>query len=139
MSIAPESTVRPRGAAPSAAAFDPRSHWSILWSPGRAADRCSRGGGGGPVRRGGNAAGDGLRGARKIIEGTGVLVFLIGVGGTIDHLWHQPFPGIVLNSFNRFVVPNTGLFQEHALFANPAVAVLGAALVLAAGSPTRRR
>ncbi|MFV2195129.1 hypothetical protein [Nocardiopsis sp. LOL_012] len=77
---------------------------------------------------------------RKIIEGTGVLVFLVGVSGTIDHLWYQPFLGVVLNSFNRFVVPNVGPLQEHALFANLAVAVLGAALVLAAGAlATRRR
>ncbi|RKS07249.1 hypothetical protein DFP74_2913 [Nocardiopsis sp. Huas11] len=78
---------------------------------------------------------------RKILQGLGLLVFLIGVSGAIDHLWYQPFFGIVLNSFNRFVVPNVALLQEYALFANLAVAVLGGALILAmeALAPERRR
>lgn len=77
---------------------------------------------------------------RKILQGLGVLVLLIGVSGAIDHLWYQPLFGIVLNSFNRLVVPNVALLQEYALFANLAVAVLGGALVLAmeALAPERR-
>ncbi|KOX14212.1 hypothetical protein [Nocardiopsis sp. NRRL B-16309] len=77
---------------------------------------------------------------RKILQGLGLLVFLIGVSGAIDHLWYQPFFGIVLNSFNRLVVPNVSFLQEYALFANLAVAVLGGALILAmeALAPERR-
>ncbi|MCY9787202.1 hypothetical protein KIK06_25295 [Nocardiopsis sp. EMB25] len=77
---------------------------------------------------------------RKILQGTGALVFLIGVSGAIDHLWYQPFFGIVLNSFNRLVVPNVAFLQESALFANLAVAVVGAVMVLAAEAlaPGRR-
>ncbi|MFI6578437.1 hypothetical protein ACIBFB_21850 [Nocardiopsis sp. NPDC050513] len=77
---------------------------------------------------------------RKILQGTGVLVLLIGVSGAIDHLWYQPFFGVVLNSFNRFVIPNVALLSEYALFANLAVAVVGAVTVLAAEAlaPHRR-
>jgi hypothetical protein len=77
---------------------------------------------------------------RKILQGLGVLVLLIGVSGAIDHLWYQPFLGIVLNSFNRFVIPHVDLLREYALFANLAVAAVGGALVLAteALAPGRR-
>ncbi|OLT29342.1 hypothetical protein BJF83_12240 [Nocardiopsis sp. CNR-923] len=77
---------------------------------------------------------------RKILQSTGVLVLLIGLSGAIDHLWHQPFLGFVLNSFNRFVIPNVALLDEYALFANLAVGAVGVVMVLAAKAlaPQRR-
>ena len=77
---------------------------------------------------------------RKLLQGLGVLVFLLGVSGAVDHLWSQPVLGIVLNSFNRLVVQNVAVLQENALFANLGFAVCGAALVLAmaACAPSRR-
>jgi hypothetical protein len=68
---------------------------------------------------------------RKVIQGIGVLLFLVGVSGAVDHLWHQPFLGVVLNSFNRLVVPRVAAFEGHELLANLGVAALGAALALA--------
>ena len=78
---------------------------------------------------------------RKLLQGLGSLVFLVGVSGAIDHLWTQPVLGIVLNSFNRLVVQNVAPLQENALFVNLGFAACGAVLVLAmeALSPSRRR
>ncbi|WDZ90522.1 hypothetical protein [Nocardiopsis sp. HUAS JQ3] len=67
---------------------------------------------------------------RKVIQGVGVLLVLVGVSGAVDHLWYQPFLGVVLNSFNRFVVPNVAAFEGYELLANLCVAAAGAALVL---------
>ncbi|WP_150246070.1 hypothetical protein [Nocardiopsis quinghaiensis] len=67
---------------------------------------------------------------RKVIQGVGVLLLLVGVSGAVDHLWAQPFLGVVLNSFNRFVVPHVALFEGYEVLANLGVAAAGAALVL---------
>lgn len=56
---------------------------------------------------------------------------LQGVSGAIDHLAVQPFFGPLLNLFNRQVVARVDLLAGHALFANLALAVLGAAVVVA--------
>ncbi|WP_017573824.1 hypothetical protein [Nocardiopsis halotolerans] len=68
---------------------------------------------------------------RKVIQAVGVLSVLIGVSGAIDHLWYQPFLGIILNSFNRLVVPHVTAFEGYELVANLALAAVGASLVLA--------
>ncbi|MET0134080.1 MAG: hypothetical protein ABW215_10860 [Kibdelosporangium sp.] len=70
---------------------------------------------------------------RKVIWLLGVLLVLVGISGTIDHLFHQPVFGIVLNSFNRFVIPNVDFLVGREIFANLTVAVLGAVLAIAAG------
>lgn len=67
---------------------------------------------------------------RKVMRTIGVLLFLIGVSGAIDHLWYQPFLGVVLNSFNRFVVPHAAVLDGYELAANLGVAAVGAALVI---------
>lgn len=69
---------------------------------------------------------------RKVIGFLGVLLVLVGVSGTIDHLFYQPFFGVVLNSFNRWVVPNVGFMAGRPVFANLALAGLGAVVAVAA-------
>ncbi|ONI73360.1 hypothetical protein ALI144C_46505 [Actinosynnema sp. ALI-1.44] len=69
---------------------------------------------------------------RKAIAAVGVLLLLIGISGTIDHLFYQPFFGFVLNSVNRWVIPNIGFLTGYELYANLAVAAVGAAMAIAA-------
>lgn len=69
---------------------------------------------------------------RKTVSLVGILLLLIGISGTIDHLFHQPFFGFVLNSVNRWVVPNIDFLAGHELSANLAVATVGAVLAIAA-------
>jgi hypothetical protein len=69
---------------------------------------------------------------RKAIGFLGFFLVLVGISGTIDHLFHQPVLGVVLNSFNRWVVPNVGFLAGRAVFANLALAALGAVLAIAA-------
>ncbi len=80
--------------------------------------------------------GSSVGGMRKVIQGVGVLLVLVGVSGAVDHLWYQPFLGVVLNSFNRFVVPRVAAFEGHEVLANLVVAAVGAVLVL--GMEARR-
>ncbi|ALG13854.1 hypothetical protein [Kibdelosporangium phytohabitans] len=68
---------------------------------------------------------------RKAIAAVGVLLLLVGISGTIDHLFHQPFFGFVLNSVNRWVIPNIGFLAGYELYANLTVAAVGAALAIA--------
>jgi hypothetical protein len=42
---------------------------------------------------------------RNAIQVLGVVLFLQGVSGAIDHLAVQPFMGLFLNLFNRVVIP----------------------------------
>jgi hypothetical protein len=69
---------------------------------------------------------------RNAIQLLGVVLFLQGVSGAIDHLAVQPFMGLFLNLFNRVVIPRVGFLTGYELFANLTLAVLGAALVVAA-------
>ncbi|WP_150255153.1 hypothetical protein [Nocardiopsis deserti] len=73
---------------------------------------------------------------RKAIRGVGVLLLPVGVSGAVDHFWYQPFLGVVLNSFNRFVVPHVAAFEGYEVLANLGVAAVGAAL--APGVEARR-
>ncbi|MBB6346927.1 hypothetical protein ACWGH8_39195 [Nonomuraea muscovyensis] len=70
---------------------------------------------------------------RNAIRFLGILMILEGVSGTIDQIAVQPFMGIVLNAFNRFVVNRVALFEGYEVFANLALAILGVAVVIAAG------
>ena len=69
---------------------------------------------------------------RNAIQLLGVVMFLQGVSGAIDHLAVQPFMGLFLNLFNRVVIPRVGFLTGYELLANLTLAVLGAALVVAA-------
>ena len=68
---------------------------------------------------------------RNSIQLVGFVMVLQGISGAIDHLAVQPFMSLLLNLFNRVVVPRVDVLADHALFANLSLAVLGA-LVLAA-------
>ncbi|MCE7005776.1 hypothetical protein LWC34_23530 [Kibdelosporangium philippinense] len=69
---------------------------------------------------------------RKVIWLLGVLLLLIGVSGTVDYLFYQPFFGFILNSVNRWVIPNIGFLAGYELYANLTVAAVGAALAISA-------
>ncbi|GAA4596891.1 hypothetical protein GCM10023194_70230 [Planotetraspora phitsanulokensis] len=69
---------------------------------------------------------------RSTIQFIGVFLAVQGVSGAIDHLLVQPFFGIVLNFFNRVVIPRVDVLAEHALFANLTLALLGVIVVIAA-------
>ena len=69
---------------------------------------------------------------RSSIQFIGFVMVLQGVSGAIDHLAIQPFMGIVLNLFNRVVVPRVEVLADHALFANLSLAMLGVLVMVAA-------
>nr|WP_062428903.1 hypothetical protein [Herbidospora daliensis] len=69
---------------------------------------------------------------RKFLQGLGFLMVLEGVSGTIDQIAVQPFFGIVLNAFNRFVVERVDALQGYEIFANLILAVLGIVVMAAA-------
>ncbi|GAA4562401.1 hypothetical protein [Planotetraspora kaengkrachanensis] len=74
---------------------------------------------------------------RSTIQFIGIFLTLQGVSGAIDHLLVQPFFGIVLNFFNRLVIPRVDVLAENALFANLSLALLGVVVVIAA-EPAKR-
>lgn len=76
---------------------------------------------------------------RKVIQGVGALLVLMGISGAIDHLWTQPVLGIVLNAFDRLVVAHVPLLQENAVLANLGLAACGAVLVGIAEALPRAR
>ena len=67
---------------------------------------------------------------RDFLQLVGLVMTLQGISGAIDHLAVQPFMGVVLNFFNRVVVPRVDLLADHALLANLALAVLGFMLMV---------
>ncbi|MEV6986375.1 hypothetical protein AB0M95_34670 [Sphaerisporangium sp. NPDC051017] len=69
---------------------------------------------------------------RKPIQFAGLFMILQGVSGIIDHLWVQPFFGVVLNFFNRVVIPRVAFLSGHEIFANLILAALGVVVVVAA-------
>jgi hypothetical protein len=74
---------------------------------------------------------------RKALELVGVLLVAEGVSGAVDHLWHQPFFGFLLNFVNRFVIPRIDFLAGYELVANLAVAVLGGIVLLVSTRLTR--
>ena len=70
---------------------------------------------------------------RNSIQLVGFVMVLQGISGAIDHLAVQPFMGILLNLFNRVVIPRVDLLADHALFAN--LALLGLVVMTAADRP----
>ncbi|GII58280.1 hypothetical protein Pth03_66690 [Planotetraspora thailandica] len=69
---------------------------------------------------------------RKAVQILGVVLILQGVSGAVDHLAVQPFFGVLLNFFNRVVVPRVDLLAGHALLANLLLAAAGAVVIVAA-------
>jgi uncharacterized membrane protein YbaN (DUF454 family) len=69
---------------------------------------------------------------RNALQLVGFVMVLQGISGAIDHLAVQPFMGILLNLFNRVVIPRVDLLADHALFANLSLAVLGVLVMVAA-------
>jgi hypothetical protein len=78
---------------------------------------------------------------RDVIGLIGFVLFLQGISGAIDHLAVQPFMGILLNLFNREVIPRVELLADHAVLANLSLAVLGVLGMIASdwGQPSERR
>ncbi|GGS56892.1 hypothetical protein GCM10010156_14410 [Planobispora rosea] len=70
---------------------------------------------------------------RKAVQFLGLYLVAAGISGTVDHLAVQPFLGVFLNAFNRFVIPNVGFLTGYEIFANLTLSVLGGVLVIAAG------
>ena len=69
---------------------------------------------------------------RDVIQLVGFIMTLQGISGTIDHLAVQPFMSLLLNFYNRVVIPRVDVLADHALVANLALAALGV-VVMAAG------
>jgi hypothetical protein len=69
---------------------------------------------------------------RDVIQLLGFIMTLQGVSGAIDHLAVQPFMSLLLNFYNRVVIPRVDLLADNALVANLALAALGV-VVMAAG------
>ncbi len=69
---------------------------------------------------------------RKAVQLVGLLLALQGFSGAIDHVFVQPFMGIILNFFNRVIIPRVDFLTGHELFANLALGALGVMLVIAA-------
>ena len=69
---------------------------------------------------------------RDTIELVGFILVLMGISGAIDHLAVQPYMGLLLNLFNRVVVPRVDLLADHALLANLGLALLGVVVMVAA-------
>ena len=57
---------------------------------------------------------------------------LQGISGAIDHLAVQPFMGLLLNLFNRVVIPRVDVLADRALAANLSLAVLGVLVLVVA-------
>jgi hypothetical protein len=55
---------------------------------------------------------------RNLLQLAGLVMVLQGISGAVDHLAVQPFMGILLNLFNRVVIPRVDLLADHALLAN---------------------
>jgi hypothetical protein len=70
---------------------------------------------------------------RNAMQLVGFIMVLEGISGAIDHLAVQPFMGILLNLFNRVVLPRVDVLADHALAANLSLAALGVLVLVAAG------
>ncbi|WP_066369724.1 hypothetical protein [Herbidospora mongoliensis] len=66
---------------------------------------------------------------RKFSRLFGLLLFAIGVSGTIDHLAAQPFMGLLLNAPNRLIFERLEFFEGREVFANLSLAFVGVVLV----------
>jgi hypothetical protein len=69
---------------------------------------------------------------KQFFQLLGIVMVLQGVSGAIDHLAVQPFFGLLLNFFNRVILPRLDFLAGYELFANLILAVLGVIVVVAA-------
>ena len=69
---------------------------------------------------------------RNALQLTGFVLVLQGISGAIDHLAVQPFMGLLLNLFNRVVIPRVDVLADRALAANLSLAVLGVLVLVVA-------
>lgn len=69
---------------------------------------------------------------RKVLQVLGVFMVLEGISGTIDQIAVQPFFGVVLNAFNRFVVERLDVLEGYEIFTNLILAILGVVVIVAA-------
>lgn len=67
----------------------------------------------------------------KAIQTAGLVLALMGISGTIDHLAYQPIMGPFLNFFNRTVFPRVDFLAGYELYANLIVAALGLVVAVA--------
>jgi predicted membrane-bound mannosyltransferase len=69
---------------------------------------------------------------RRPVQTVGFVLVLMGVSGTIDHLFYQPILGPFLNAFNRYVFPSVEVLSGYELYANLMVAVVGVVVIVVA-------
>jgi hypothetical protein len=69
---------------------------------------------------------------RKFFGTAGFLMMLMGISGAINEIWRQPFLGLFLNQFDRFIT-RMELFTGYEVFANLIFAFLGVIVAAAAG------
>ncbi|HJU03233.1 MAG TPA: hypothetical protein VJ966_18715 [Actinomycetes bacterium] len=72
---------------------------------------------------------------RNAIQLLGVVLILQGLSGAIDHLAVQPFFGVFLNAFNRFILPRIDALDGYELLANLGLAAIGLLLVIVTDRP----
>ena len=69
---------------------------------------------------------------RNVIQLAGGFLIVAGISGTIDRLAAQPFWGVLLNVFNRQVIPRLDFLTGYEVYVNLLVAVVGAVVFAAA-------
>ncbi|MEV0643979.1 hypothetical protein AB0I28_01825 [Phytomonospora sp. NPDC050363] len=70
---------------------------------------------------------------RKTVETSGLILVLVGVSGAIDRLWTQPIMSLILNAFDRWVVPELSFAAGYEVFANLMLSVIGAVIIVIGG------
>ncbi|MGH8879432.1 MAG: hypothetical protein ACRD0P_19145 [Stackebrandtia sp.] len=70
---------------------------------------------------------------RKVLQVVGLYLVLAGISGTIDHLYVQPLLGVILNAFNRFVLPHLDALDGYEVAANLSLSALGAIVLAVSG------
>jgi hypothetical protein len=68
----------------------------------------------------------------RLSETIGLVIAVMGVSGTIDHLWRQPFLGPLLNAFNRYVIPRVDILAGYELYADLSLVVIGILVIMIA-------
>ncbi|QFQ99407.1 hypothetical protein F9278_28275 [Streptomyces phaeolivaceus] len=70
---------------------------------------------------------------QKMFQLLGIYLVIGGISGTVDHLANQPILSLVLNAFNRYVIPHVSFLDGYEVISNLSLSVLGAIIVVAAG------
>ncbi|MBO2530337.1 MAG: hypothetical protein DIU53_000190 [Thermobifida fusca] len=69
---------------------------------------------------------------RSMMQTVGFVLMLMGISGAIDHLYVQPIMGLLLNVFNRVILPHLDFLAGYELYANLSLAVVGVVVMAAA-------